>query len=403
MNRNITFCLQLHQPWRLKQYSVFDIASDHDYFNSSAPAQDNQAIFNEAADKSYIKMTALLERLMAKHPEFKLSLDISGAFLDQAELFRPEIIDSLKRLVDTGRVDLIASPYYHGFTFLYDTLDFGQQVDLHREKIRQLFNKDARVLANTELAYNDNLARWAAKNNFRGILLQGDDKLLDWRSPNYVYGSTATRDISLLMNNYRLADDISHRFSDKSWEAWPLDADKYCQWLKGATKDAPLVNLFINCETFGIHQPDSSGIFEFFEYFVEAWLSEPGNSFYTALEAIEAHWPVDRLSSPEIVTSTGSDHNMSAWDNNDLQKEAIKYLYALGPDIIRSKDSKLIEDWRKLQASDYLYYLNTTCFASEKSAASYSPYSSPYDAFLFYMNAIRDIRWRLSEHRYKDL
>lgn len=403
MSRGITLYLHVHQPWRLKQYSIFDVADDHSYFSSRTPEQDNELIFHKIAEKSYLRMNALLEKLLREHPDFKLSLSISGVFLEQAERFNPRVIESFQRLVKTGKVELLSSPYHHSLAFFYDRLEFARQVQLHRDTLRRLFGAETKVLANTELAYNDELAAWAETQGFRGVLAEGWDAVLDWRGPNYVYRPQGTKHIGLLLKNYRLSDDIAFRFSDRTWTGWPLTAEKYHNWLTEATREDPLVNLFMDYETFGEHQWAESGIFEFFEHMVARWLDVPGNTFYTVSEALEAHQPAGELSMPHTVTWADSERDLTAWNGNDLQREALKYLYALGPDILRSGDEQLVKDWRALQTSDHFYYMCTKWFTDGDVHAYFSPYESPYDAFLYYMNAIRDLRWRLSAHRYKGL
>ena len=283
----ITLYLHVHQPWRIRQYSIFDVAHQHDYFSGGHnPAQDNEKIFLKVANKSYRPMNALLGKMLQHHADFKLSLSLSGSFLEQAEQYAPDVIDSFQRLVATGRVEILASPYHHSLAFFYSPSEFEQQISLHQQKIEQLFGVRPRVLANTELAYNDNLAQWAENHGFNGVLAEGWDPVLGWRSPNYVYRPVGTERIGLLLKNYRLSDDIAFRFSDRKWSNWPLSAETFTDWVSSAADEAPLVNLFMDYETFGEHQWRETGIFQFFEKFVEQWLADSDHKFYTVSEAI---------------------------------------------------------------------------------------------------------------------
>ena len=401
MSRGITLYLHVHQPWRVRRYSIFDVATRHDYFETNDSAQNNELIFHKVAEKSYLRMNALLEELLRRHRDFKLSLSISGVFLEQAERFNPAVIESFKRLVVTGKVELLSSPYHHSLAFFYSRPEFEEQICRHRQKLHQLFGVETTVLANTELAYNNDLAKWAETAGFSGVLAEGWDDVLDWRSPNYVYRPVGTDKIGLLLKNYRLSDDIAFRFSNRSWAGWPLTAEKYRTWLMEATAEAPLVNLFMDYETFGEHQWSDSGIFSFFDQFVASWLGVSGNTFYTVSEALAAHQPVGEISMPETVTWADSERDLTAWNGNDLQKEALRYLYELEDDVLRSGDEQLFTDWRRLQSSDHFYYMCTKWFTDGDVHAYFSPYDSPYEAFLYYVNAIRDVRWRLSAHRYE--
>ena len=400
--RGITLYLHVHQPYRVRDYSVFDTSIDHNYFNAPDPMSDqnNQKILNKVAEKSYRPMNALLEKMLKEHPEFKVSLSISGTFIDQALAWAPDVIESFQRLVATGQVEIVSETYYHSLAFFYSREEFVRQVEAHKSKIREIFGVETSVFRNTELAYNDELAQWADEYGFKGILAEGWDPVLGWRSPNFVYRPEGTKDISLLLKNYKLSDDLAFRFSNRGWEEWPLTVDKYSSWIESSIHDQPLVNLFMDYETFGEHQWEDTGIFTFFESFVDRWLENPDNTFYTVSEAIAANEPADVVSMPQTVTWADTERDLSAWLGNSMQHEAMRYLYALEDDVLRSSDEELISDWRKLQTSDHAYYMCTKYFTDGDVHAYFSPYNSPYDAFLYYLNAIRDVRWRLHEtHR----
>lgn len=397
--RGITLYLHVHQPYRVREYSVFDASIDHNYFTDPDPLSNhnNQKILNKVADKSYRPMNALLEKLLKKHPEFKVSLSITGTFIDQAEAWAPDVLESFKRLVQTGQVEIVSETYYHSLAFFYSRSEFERQVEAHKAKVREVFGVETSVFRNTELAYNDELAKWADGYGFKGILAEGWDPILGWRSPNFVYRPEGTENISLLLKNYKLSDDLAFRFSNRAWQEWPLTVDKYNSWVESSIHDQPLVNLFMDYETFGEHQWEDTGIFNFFEEFVDRWLQNPDNTFYTVSEAIDANKPADTISMPQTVTWADSERDLTAWLGNSMQHEAMRHLYALEADIVRSNDGELIEDWRKLQTSDHAYYMCTKWFTDGDVHAYFSPYNSPYDAFLYYINAIRDIRWRLHE------
>ena len=398
--RGIVLYLHAHQPLRVRKYSVFDTAINHDYFNDSVnnSGQNNEQIFKKVADKSYRPMNALLEKLLTSHPEFKLSLSITGVFIEQAEQWAPDVLESFKRLVATGRVEVVAETYYHSLAFFYSLNEFERQVEAHRTKIREVFGVETQVFRNTELSYNDSMAKWADKYGFKGILAEGWDPILEWRSPNFVYRPAGTEKIALLLKNYRLSDDVAFRFGDKSWPDWPLSADTYNEWVNTSATDKSIVNLFMDYETFGEHQWEDTGIFSFYESFISKWLENPDNTCYTVSGAIDAFEPVGEISMPKTVTWADTERDLTAWLGNSMQQEALRYIYSLEDDIMRTNDQSLIDDWSKLQTSDHVYYMCTKWSNDGDVHAYFSPYESPYDAFLYYINVVRDLRWRL--HHY---
>lgn len=399
--RAIVLYLHVHQPWRVRQYTIFDAATAHNYFDGADrdSGQDNRAIFEKVAEKSYRPMNELLERLVATHPEFKVSFSITGTFIEQAREWAPDVLESFKRLVATGRADIVAETYYHSLAFFNSREEFERQVRMHQDAVRELFGIESTVFRNTEFAYNDTLAQWAEGFGFNGILAEGWDPVLGWRSPNYLYRPSGCSDIGLLLKNYRLSDDVAFRFSNKMWESWPLLAETFDDWTNASTTDSPLINLFMDYETFGEHQWRETGIFDFMEHFVGKWLSHPENTFLTAREAVERFEPAGEISMPDTVTWADTERDLTAWMGNTMQREAMRHVYALEDSVMRTGDIGLIGDWRRLQTSDHFYYMCTKWFSDGDVHAYFSPYDSPYDAFLYYMNAIRDLRYRLMAYQ----
>ena len=395
--RGITLYLHVHQPLRVRKYTIFDTAENHSYFNEPDGTSDrnNERVFRKVAEKSYRPMNALLEKLLTSHPEFKVSFSITGTFIEQSQLWAPDVLESFKRLVATGQVEIVAETYYHSLAFFYSKPEFERQVKMHQQKIKELFGVETAIFRNTELAYDNELAKWAEGYGFKGILAEGWDPILGWRTPNHMYRPAGTENIRLLLKNYRLSDDIAFRFSNRAWKHHPLSADTYHDWMDASIQDSQLVNLFMDYETFGEHQWEDTGIFAFFESFIGMWLKNPENTFYTPSEAIATHQPVAEISMPHTVTWADTERDLTAWLGNSMQQEALRHLYALEDDILRSGDKLLIEDWRKLQTSDHVYYMCTKWFTDGDVHAYFSPYDSPYDAFLYFMNALRDLRYRL--------
>lgn len=397
--KSIIIYLHVHQPWRVRDdYTLFDIGNERKYFGEEAgiKAQTNGEIFRKVAEKSYLPMNNLLRKILKKHPEFKVSLSITGTFIDQAEKFAPKVLKSFKDLVKTGRVEIVAETYYHSLAFFFDRDEFETQVIAHQNKIKEIFGAETTSFRNTELAYNDDLAKWADDFGFKAILAEGWDKVLGWRSPNHIYKPKGTRNIKLLLKNYKLSDDLAFRFSDKNWKEYPLTPQKYNSWLSSASYHGNVINLFMDYETFGEHQWADSGIFSFFEGFVAEWLKNPNHTFKTVTEASKMP-AVAEISMSETVTWADTERDLTAWLGNSMQKESMKFLYDLKDKVYNAHDGKISEDWRRLQTSDHAYYMCTKYFSDGDVHAYFSPYKSPYDAFLYYTDALRDMEFRLRE------
>ncbi len=396
MKKAIILYMHVHQPFRLRHYTIFDASKDHNYyFGDENLENSNKKVLQKVANKSYLPTNSKLLELLERHPEFRLNLSLTGTVLEQLEMWAPEALQSFQKLCSTGRVEIAAETYHHSLAFFYSLEEFERQVDLHKQKIEQLFGQTPKVFRNTELAYNNDLAYWADKAGFKGILSEGWDPVLGWRNSNYVYRPSYTENIRLLAKNYKLSDDIAFRFGNRDWVEWPLTADKFTNWLSN-TNDAEIFNLFMDYETFGEHQWEDKGIFEFLNHLPNEWLKTPGHEFMTFSKALDTFEAVDFIDTPITTTWADTERDLTAWLGNPMQAQAIEAVYSLEDAIMKSNDSQLVDDWRKLQTSDHYYYMCTKWFSDGDVHAYFSPYDSPYDAFINFMNVYQDLRARLA-------
>ncbi|MFC1691263.1 glycoside hydrolase family 57 protein [Nanoarchaeota archaeon] len=398
---SICFYFQVHQPKRLKNYSVFDIGKNNDYFDSIKNAE----ICRKVARKCYLPTNALMLDLINKYKkqkqQFKISYSISGIALEQFELYAPEVIESFQELAKTGCVEFLAETYHHSLSYIYSKDEFREQVELHTKKIKKLFGQTPQVFRNTELVYNNELANFVEKMGFKGILAEGWDNVLDWRSPNFVYTPKTCSKLRLLLKNYKLSDDVAFRFSNKTWNEWPLTVEKFVGWLNKANGNGNVVNLFMDYETFGEHQWEDTGIFDFLRVLPEEFLRNPDNGFKTPSEVIKDYDSVGELDIHNFLSWADLERDLSAWLGNKMQQSAMKELFMLEPEIKKTNDPKLLEDWRKLQTSDHFYYMCTKWFSDGDVHKYFNPYDSPYEGFIAFMNVLNDVIIRIKEKNLK--
>jgi len=330
-----------------------------------------------------------------KHPEFRVSFSFTGVLLEQLEEWSPQSLKIFQEVVKTGQAEIVAETYYHSLAFLYNKDEFSSQVKQHGKKIQKLFKYKPKVFRNTELIYNDELAAFVEKMGYKGILAEGADHILGWRSPNFLYKAAGTKNLKLLLKNYKLSDDIAFRFSERSWKEWPLTAPKFAQWVSQVNGNGNVVNLFMDYETLGEHQWEDTGIFDFLRSLPAELLKHPDNDFVTPSEAIKKYEVVSELSVPYFVSWADVERDLSAWLSNPMQHDASNNLYSMYEKVVNSKDKKIIETWKRLTTSDHFYYMCTKWFADGDVHKYFNPYETPYDAFRYFMNALTDLKLRL--------
>lgn len=386
---SVVFYFQVHQPYRLRRYSVFD--TDRHYFDDFKNAE----IVRRIADRCYLPANKLMLELIRQHEgRFRLAFSLSGIALEQFEQHAPDVIDSFRKLATSGCVEFLSETYYHSLAFLYSRDEFRQQVEIHRQKIKQLFGVEPRIFRNTELIYSNDLAQLVSHMGYDGCLSEGADPVLGARSPNFIYSPPGGGKLKLLLKNYRLSDDIAFRFSNPKWEQYPLTAAKFATWISQINGHGEVAGLFMDYETFGEHQTAETGIFDFLRDLPGEILGHKDCQFLTPSQAIDWHKPKDTFDVPHVISWADSERDLSAWLGNAMQSNALHELFKLEGALKAKGDRDLLADWRKLGSSDHFYYMCTKYWADGAVHRHFSPYESPYDSYINFMNVLDNIQSR---------
>jgi len=390
--KTICFYFQVHQPFRLKNYRFFNIGHDHYYYDDYA----NESIIRKIAEKCYLPTNEAMLGLIEKYGnKFKISYSISGTALDQFELYAPEVLESFKKLAKTGCVEFLSESYSHSLASLRSETEFIEQVQLHRAKIKEHFGQEPQVFRNTELIYSDAIGEMVANMGYKAMLTEGAKHVLGWKSSNYLYFNAHNPKLKILLKNFKLSDDIAFRFSNKAWSEWPLTTEKFIGWLNAIDEKEEVVNLFMDYETFGEHQWEETGIFDFIKALPAAIFKQSKFKFATPSEVADSHQPIAAYNVPYPISWADEERDLTAWLGNELQDEAFAKLYELEEVVNKIEDQTIHRDWLYLQNSDHFYYMCTKFFSDGAVHNYFNPYDTPYQAFINYMNVISDFKGRL--------
>jgi alpha-amylase len=382
----------VHQPFRLRRYSVFD--TDRHYFDDRLNAE----ICRKVASRCYLPANKLMLEIINKmEGKFRIAYSLTGSVLEQCQLYVPEVIETLQQLNSTGCVEFLDETYYHSLSFLYSREEFRAQVELHRKKIKELFGQEPRIFRNTELIYNNDLAHFVSHMGYEAIITEGADHILGYRNANSVYRPPHSPRLKLLLKNYRLSDDIAFRFSNRASENWPLTAEKFAATVNEITGQDKLCNLFFDYETFGEHHSEETGIFNFMRYLPGEILKNPENDFLCPSQVIDRYDAVGEIDVPHMISWADTERDLSAWLGNAMQSNALHELYKIEGALKEKNDQDLITDWRKLTTSDHFYYMCTKYWSDGEVHKYFSPYESPYDSYINFMNVLDNVQSRLRE------
>lgn len=395
---HIVFYFQVHQPYRLKHYNVLDIGRESNIFDD----QLNSAVVKKVGDKCYLPTNKLLKELIDKYEgRFKIAYSITGVVIEQFRKYYPEILESFRELAKTGCVEFLGETYHHSLSYFFDREEFLTQIKMHKDLMENEFGYKPVVFRNTELVYQDDLADivWE-EANFKVMLAEGVEKVLDWRSPLYAY-KTKNHNMHLLLKYYSLADDIAFRFSNRDWPEFPLTTEKFVHWLSqlglvAKNKENLFINLFMDYETFGEHQWQDTGIFDFMRHLPERVFETSNLSFAWPSDVLDiVNYNPEVLSFPYPVSWADTERDLSAWLDNDFQRNASQTFYELLGEIKTRGRTDMLETARRLSTSDHLYYMCTKYFQDGDVHKYFSPYQSPEQAYIFYMNALAQLREQL--------
>lgn len=394
MKKSICLYFQVHQPNRLRLYRFFDIGKDSHYYDDFA----NRTILRRVAQRCYLPMNALLlDLISANKGAFKVAFSISGSVLEQFDRYAPEVIDSFRKLADTGCVEFLSETYYHSLASLVSESEFKHQVMKHKAAIEHYFGVTPKAFRNTELIYSDAIGQMVYDMGFKTMLTEGAKHVLGWKSPNYVYSCAMAPGLKLLLKNSSLSDDIAFRFSDRTWADWPLTGEKYLAWLKASAQNDEIVNLFMDYETFGEHQKAQSGIFDFMKFLPEVVLNDGEFEFVTPSQASKKHRSVGELDVPDPISWADEERDVTAWLGNELQNDAFGKINEQVEKLALLNDEALWSDFGHLQESDHFYYMCTKFFSDGAVHKYFNPYDTPYEAFINYMNVVSDFILRVDD------
>ena len=390
--KKICLHFQIHQPFRLKRYRFFNITNDHYYYDDYA----NESYIRRVAEVSYLPANKLLMESIKEHKnKFNVSFSISGTTLDQFELYAPEVLASFRALADTGCVEFLAGTDAYSLASLVNKEEFMAQVESHKAKIERHFGKAAcKVFCNSNMIYSNEIGAMIEEMGFQGVLTEGAKHILGWKSPNYVYCSATNPRLKLLLRNYKLSDDIRFNFSVQAWSEYPLTAEKMVYWMELMDPKEEVINISLDYGTFGERQPASTGIFDFLHYLPKVAIKKKF-AFVTPEELLKLQ-PVAPLSIHYPISWTDEERDLTAWRGNELQVEAFNKLYKLAERVKQTPDPKIKIDWKYLQTSNHFRFMSTKLYSTGRRTP-YSPYESPYDAFINYMNVLSDFAIQLQK------
>lgn len=392
--QKICFHFQISQPFRLRTYRFFDINVHHDYFDDFQ----NSYLVNRLAERCYLPANQLMLDLIRKYPgEIAVSYSIAGSSIKLFQEYCPEVIDSFKELIATGQVEITGSTFTHSLASLHEKSTFVEQVRLQEQLLQEVFGVKPTSFCNTEMIYSDEIGEWLFDMGYKTVLTEGAKHILAWKDPGYLYCNPFQTDLKLLLRNYALCDDITLRFNDKSWDQYPLTAEKYLGFLKAVPAEVPHINFAFDYETIGEYYTKETGIFEFFRSLFAKFAQMVEYQMVTLNSVENSNEKSTTLNIPWPISGSGEEKDTAEWIGNELQQEALDQLFKLENLYLESTNESAKLNWLRLQAADHFNFMSTKWLGKRSVKRNFDVYPSPYQAFINYMNVLNDVKLQLTE------
>jgi alpha-amylase len=377
---SICFGFEVHQPYRLnRMFSHAPKIRKKDLFDQYFDGL-NKEILLRVADKCYNPATRIvLEKL---DEGFSCAFSLSGILIEQLERWSPETLSLFEDIARHRNTELIGQTYYHSIASCFaDKSEFCEQVQMHSDLMYEKFRVRPVVFENTEFTFNNDTAATIRDMDFTGIFTEGVDRILGWRSPDYLY---RCQGIPVILRNTKLSDDIAFRFANRTWDMYPLTADTYATWIAASSGDA--ITVFLDFETFGEHFWKETGIFDFLHALPDE-LRSRGVETVLPSQVISRYTPVDDIDVRETISWADIEKDTSAWMGNDRQKTAFRAIQSARP---YAADKPI---WRYLQTSDHFYYMASK-YGTCGEVHTYFSHHEAEDAFKTYMAVLADFEER---------
>lgn len=385
--KNICLFFQVHHPFSLQTFRFFDIGESKPYYNYELIENE----IREAATNYYIPTNEYLLRLIQHFKgNLKLSFNISTTALDQFLIYSPKLITSFRQLAETGHVEFTGNVMSHSIVSLSgEEQIFLASIKQSRQRMEYYFEQRPSLFVNTDLLFTNQIAKCAAKAEYPMILTAGINRILQWRSPNYLYLPESHAPINILFRNEKLSNDLTALLNLETQGLQEiLDA------VDIIPPEEPIINIYLDYNKLGGVNWQKKH--QLFGKFASKIIQNKSLRFELPSEIISQLGAVSEIGTDEPTCRVDQFHP-SYYPGNELQREAIQQLYKLAGKIERTKNTSLKTDWNYLQTSDHFHLMDQNHPDYQHVNIEKRIFKSKYEAFINYMNILTDFKARLKK------
>jgi alpha-amylase len=353
MATEIVIYTVVHQPRRIKlpAQPIPAGADVEDVVRCVFDERMNERYFRKVANTCYYPASEMWLRLVNRG--VKLAIGFSVSFLRQAEAWDPALLDRFKELVAHENVELIGVEPYHSFIFLLDMPMFVERMHWMSDELERIFGKRPRVTDTTEMCMSASIYDALEVAGFDGAVMDGRPWVMEWREPTHVYQYGGRP--GLFCRHLELSDDVGYRFSNRTWDGWPLRSETYAHWLRAAWGDFVFIGW--DFETFGEHHRQDSGIFEFMDHLPHE-LAVRGMQYLTPSEALARFRnPEYYLPLPAFPTTWAGSGGMEFFLGNAAQQAIFQLMIHTYATARMTGDPALLDLALWLSQSDNLHLI----------------------------------------------
>lgn len=394
--KNICLYFQIHHPFSFQTFRYFDIGESKSYYDEWRIERE----IRDAATNYYLPTNNYLLKLIHQFKgSLKLSFNISSPALDQFLIYAPELVTSFRQLADTERVEFTGSTNSNSIISLSDKKnEFIQSIKLNQERTEYYFGQKSKLFVNTDLLFNNYIAGLTAEAGYPAILTNGTKKILQWRSPNYLYCTEDQKNTKVLFRNENVSNELTSILVNPNKIEGRKRYKNLFAILTTINPNEPIINIYLDYKSLGgVNRLEKQSLFR---SFMSEIIKYQRHIFSLPSQVIELYGPISEVGIEEPICWVEHFHS-DYYPGNELQKDAINQLFKLNKKLESTDDNNLKIDWKNLQSSDHFHLMDENHPAYIENYPVQSIYKSKYDAFINYMNILEDFRLRLKAEEVK--
>jgi alpha-amylase len=326
---------------------------------------------------------------------FKAGMSINGITLTNLLKHSPEVIEQLKKMHETGCIEILSEPWSHSIVPFFDAHSLKRQIKLHDISIESVFGVIPEVFIVHSPAYLPHFLETVSSAGKKAVFTNLN-QFNNQTCKNYVLESTShTGRAAVIPINYKISKMLQ-KLDINFWtdENSGFTKSKFRNYVPDHNPVITIYNLTQTNSNFCLSQTIT------WQKFLRDIFSDNKIIFTSPSQSVEKYKEVNNINNllnNVLYRSKLED----IWLENKLQIKSFEKLLRINTLMYDYPGEDLTKEWDVLQDMENLFYMNER-FKKKKFARHYfNIFDSPDTAFYSYMNVLDNFMDKLPGRKQK--